>query len=138
MRAVKENERRVEVLGLNPYLFKLLAFAVAGVLAAGGGIVYLLLLGGATPTVSGSDFTLGLLVMVVLGGAGRRWGAILGGILYGYASQSLTRLSGSSTVADLPGVLRGPLEQPLFLLGAAFVLVVFFAPGGLTSRVHVR
>jgi branched-chain amino acid transport system permease protein len=138
MRAVKENERRVEVLGLNPYLFKLLAFAVAGVLAAGGGIVYLLLLGCATPTVSGSDFTLGLLVMVVLGGAGRRWGAILGGILYGYASQSLTRLSGSSTVADLPGVLRGPLEQPLFLLGAAFVLVVFFAPGGLTSRVHVR
>jgi branched-chain amino acid transport system permease protein len=138
MRAVKENERRVEVLGLNPYLFKLLAFAVAGVLAAGGGIVYLLLIGGATPTVSNSNFTLSLLVMVVLGGAGRRWGAILGGMLYGYASQSLTRLSGSSAVAGLPGVLRGPLEQPLFLLGAAFVLVVFFAPGGLTSRGRAR
>ena len=134
MRALRENERRVEVLGLNPYLFKLLAFTVAGVLAAGGGIVYLLLLGGATPTVSDSNFTLSLLVMVVLGGAGRRWGAILGGVVYGYASQSLTRVSGSSAVAGLPGVLRGPLEQPLFLLGAAFVLVVFFAPGGLAGR----
>jgi branched-chain amino acid transport system permease protein len=134
MRALRENERRVEVLGLNPYLFKLLAFAVAGVLAAGGGIVYLLLLGGATPTVSTSNFTLSLLVMAVLGGAGRRWGAILGGIIYGYASQSLTRVSGSTAVAGLPGVLRGPLEQPTFLLGAAFVLVVFFAPGGLAGR----
>lgn len=133
MRAVKENEQRVAVLGLNPYLFKLLAFVVAGLLATGGGVVYLLLLGGATPTVAGSDFTLGLLVMVVLGGAGRRWGVVAGGVLYAYADQSLTRLSGSSSVAALPGLLRGPLQQPLFLLGASFVAVVFFLPGGLAT-----
>ncbi len=133
MRAVKENEQRVEVLGLNPYPFKLLAFVVAGVLATGGGVVYLLLLGGATPTVSGSDFTLGLLVMVVLGGAGRRWGVVAGGVLYAYADQSLSRLSGSASIAQLPGVLRGPLQQPLFLLGVSFVLVVFFLPGGLAT-----
>jgi branched-chain amino acid transport system permease protein len=130
MRAVRENELRVRVLGINPYPVKLLAFTAAGLLATGGGIVYLLLLGGATPTVSTSDFTLGLLVMVVLGGAGRRWGAVIGGVLYGYADQSLTRLSGSAAVAGLPGFLRGPLQQPLFLLGAVFVAVVFFAPGG--------
>ncbi|MGH3415637.1 MAG: branched-chain amino acid ABC transporter permease [Actinocrinis sp.] len=133
MRAVRENEQRVEVLGLNPYLFKLLAFVVAGLLATGGGVVYLLLIGGATPTVSGSDFTLGLLVMVVLGGAGRRWGVVAGGVLYAYANQSLTRLSGSSSIATLPGALRGPLQQPLFLLGISFVLVVFFLPGGLAT-----
>jgi branched-chain amino acid transport system permease protein len=133
MRAVRENELRVTVLGVNPYPVKLLAFTAAGLLAAGGGIVYLVLLGGATPTVSDSSFTLGLLVMVVLGGAGRRWGAILGGVLYGYADQSLTRLSGSPSVSALPGFLRGPLQQPLFLLGAAFVAVVFFAPGGVAA-----
>lgn len=133
MRAVRENELRLRVLGVNPYPVKLLAFTVAGLLAAGGGVVYLLLLGGATPTVADSNFTLGLLVMVVLGGAGRRWGAVAGGVLYGYAQQSLTRLSGSATVAGLPGFLRGPLQQPLFLLGAAFVLVVFFAPGGVAA-----
>lgn len=133
MRAIRENEQRVEVFGLNPFPFKLLAFTAAGFLATGGGVVYLLLLGGATPVVSGSNFTLGLLVMVVLGGAGHRWGALIGGVLYAYADQSLTRLSGSSAVAALPKVLRGPLEQPLFLLGAAFVAVVFFVPGGLAS-----
>ena len=131
MWALRDNERRVEVLGLNPYLFKLLAFVIASVLATGGGIVYLLLLGGATPTVSTSDFALALLVMVVLGGSGRRWGAIIGGVLYAYASQSLGRLSGSSGVASLPGIVRGPLEQPLFLLGLAFILIVLFSPGGI-------
>jgi branched-chain amino acid transport system permease protein len=133
MRAIRDNEQRVEVLGLNPYLFKLLAFVVAGVLATAGGVIYLLLLGGATVTVSTSDFTLALLVMVVLGGAGRRWGAIMGGILYAYASQTLTRVSNSSTVASLPGVVRGPLAQPLFLLGLAFVIIVIFVPGGLAG-----
>lgn len=133
MRGLRDNELRVQVLGLNPYLFKLLSFVVAGVLATGGGIVYLLLLGSATPSVSTSDFTLALLVMVVLGGSGRRWGAIAGGIVYAYASQSLTRLSGSPGVASLPAAVRGPLEQPLFLLGLAFVVIVLFVPGGLAA-----
>jgi len=39
MRAVKENEQRVEVLGLNPLPVQLLAFVVAGFLATGGGVV---------------------------------------------------------------------------------------------------
>lgn len=133
MRGIRDNEQRVAVLGLNPYLFKLLSFTIASVLATAGGVVYLLLLSSATPTVSTSDFTLALLVMVVLGGSGARWGAIAGGIVYAYASQTLTRLSGSDAVASLPGVVRGPLAQPLFLLGVAFVLIVLFVPGGLAG-----
>jgi branched-chain amino acid transport system permease protein len=30
-------------------------------------------------------------------------------------------------------VLRTPLEQPLFVLGALFILVVFFLPGGIAG-----
>lgn len=132
-RAIRENEQRVQVLGLNTYLFKLLAFVVAAALATGGGIVYLLLLGGATPAVTTSDFTLALLVMVVLGGTGTRWGPIAGGLIYTYASQALTRLSGSVAVASLPAFLRGPMKQPLFLLGALFVVFVLFVPGGFAA-----
>ena len=33
----------------------------------------------------------------------------------------------------LPNVLRTPLEQPLFLLGTIFILIVFFLPGGLAG-----
>ncbi|MET8327619.1 branched-chain amino acid ABC transporter permease [Streptomyces sp. NPDC005181] len=128
---IKENERRVEVLGLKPYGFKLTAFVLAGALAALGGLVHLLLTGGSTPQTTTSDFTLSLLVMVVLGGSGTRWGPMVGGILYTWADHRLGDLAGSGAVADLPAVLRVPLSQPLFLLGVLFVAVVHLLPGGL-------
>ncbi|MET7385909.1 branched-chain amino acid ABC transporter permease [Streptomyces sp. NPDC005529] len=127
---IKENERRVEVLGLRPYGFKLAAFVLAGTLAALGGIVYLLLTGGATPQTTTSDFTLSLLVMVVLGGSGTRWGPMIGGILYTWADHRLGDLAGSDTVTSLPAVVRAPLSQPLFLLGALFVAAIYLLPGG--------
>jgi branched-chain amino acid transport system permease protein len=127
---IRENERRVEVLGLRPYGFKLTAFVLAGVLAAVGGVVHLLLTGGATPQTTTPDFTLSLLVMVVLGGSGTRWGPMLGGILYTWADHRLADAAGSGAVAGLPAVVRVPLSQPLFLLGALFVVVVYVLPGG--------
>ena len=74
--AVRDDERRVGVLGLDPYRYKLFAFTVAGGLAGLAGAVYALLVGGATPHVAASDLTLSLLVMVVLGGPGTRWGPL--------------------------------------------------------------
>lgn len=133
--AIRENERRVEVLGLRPYRFKLLVFVLAGLLAALGGLAHLLLLGGSTPTTTTADFTLGLLVMVVLGGAGSRWGAVLGGVLYTYLDSRLTDLASSAAVQSLPAWLRVPLSEPLFLLGALFIVVVFFFPGGIAGLV---
>jgi len=137
-RAIRENELRVEVLGLRPYVFKLMSFVLASFLATAGGVVYLLLLGGATTDVTGANFTLTLLVMVVIGGTGTRWGALVGGILYTYANQRLGDASSSHAVSRLPSLLRTPLEQPLFVLGVLFILVVFFVPGGLTQLGRVR
>ncbi|MFI9330635.1 branched-chain amino acid ABC transporter permease [Kitasatospora sp. NPDC052868] len=134
---IKENERRVEVLGLRPYGYKLVAFVLAGALAAVGGVVYLLLTGGATPQAATSDATLSLLVMVVLGGSGTRWGPLLGGVLYTWAGHRLGDLANSAAIADLPAVLRVPLSQPLFLLGGLFVAVVYLLPGGL-ARLPAR
>ncbi|GAA2797660.1 hypothetical protein GCM10010441_23510 [Kitasatospora paracochleata] len=134
---IRENERRVEVLGLRPYGFKLVAFVVAGGLAGAGGVVYLLLTGGATPQAASSDATLALLVMVVLGGSGTRWGPLLGGVLYTWAAHRLGDLATSAAVAGLPAALRVPLSQPLLLLGALFVAVVYLLPGGL-ARLPAR
>jgi branched-chain amino acid transport system permease protein len=132
-RAIRENELRVEVLGLRPFTFKLMAFVLSGLLATAGGGVYLLLVGGATPEVTSANFTLTLLVMVVIGGAGTRWGALLGGALYTLADNRLLALAGSATVQDLPKVLRTPLSEPLFVLGTIFILLVFFLPGGIAG-----
>jgi branched-chain amino acid transport system permease protein len=131
--AIRENELRVEVLGLPPRAYKLQAFVLSSVLAAGGGIVYMLLNSGSNPAVTAPEFTLMLLLMVVIGGAGSRWGAVLGGIVYHYLDDRLTAMGSSPTIQGLPSVLRTPLEQPLFLLGTAFILIVVFLPGGLTG-----
>jgi branched-chain amino acid transport system permease protein len=136
--AIRENELRVEVLGLRPHGYKLLAFVLGSFLATAGGAVYLLSsLTGPTPNVTSPNVTLTLLIMVVLGGAGTRWGAVLGGILYKYFEDRLGAIGNSATVHDLPGVLRTPLSEPLFLLGALFVLLVFFLPGGI-ARLSFR
>jgi branched-chain amino acid transport system permease protein len=131
--AIRENERRVEVMGLNPFAFKLLAFTLSGFLATAGGIVYLLLLGGATPGVTTANLSLALLLMVVLGGAGTLWGPALGGALYEYLDFRLLKLSASSEIHSLPGWLRAPLSEPLFILGVLFILLVFFFPGGIAG-----
>lgn len=131
--AVRENEVRVEVLGLSAYRAKLLAVVVGGFLGTLGGFIQLIVVGGANPHLLSTELTLSLLVMVVLGGAGSRWGPIIGGVLYVLLDNRLQELSTSSTIADLPAFLRIPLSQPLFVLGLLFVLVVYFAPGGIVA-----
>jgi branched-chain amino acid transport system permease protein len=133
-RAIRENEQRVEVIGLRPFAFKLLSFMIASFLATLGGIVYLLLLGtGASPQVVSASFTLSLLVMVVIGGTGTLWGPILGAFLYTFLDQRLPAFVDNERIQDLPSVLRIPLSEPLFVLGVLFILIVFFLPGGLAG-----
>lgn len=133
--AVRENELRVQVLGLRPYTAKLLVFILAALCASLAGIAYMLLQSGTQPSTVGADLTITVLVMVVLGGVGFRWGAIVGGVLYTILDQRLTVLARAEWIRDLPDVLRIPLSEPLFLLGVLFILVVMFLPGGITGTI---
>ena len=102
--AVRENEDRVEVLGLSAYRAKLMAVVVGGFLGTLGGFVQLIIVGGANPHLLSTELTLSLLVMVVLGGAGSRWGPVIGGALYVLLDNRLQELSTSETIA---GSARG-------------------------------
>lgn len=133
--ATRENELRVQVLGLRPYVAKLLVFIVAGVCAALAGIAYMLLQSGTQPSAVGADLTITVLVMVVLGGVGFRWGAIVGGVLYTILDQRLAVLARSPWIDELPAWLHVPLSEPLFILGVLFILVVMFLPGGIAGTI---
>ncbi|GAA2990399.1 branched-chain amino acid transport system permease protein [Microbacterium terrae] len=135
VRATRENEQRVQVLGLHPYRVRLVVFVIAGVLASLAGIAYMLLQSGTVPRAVSADLTITILVMVVLGGVGFRWGAIVGGVLYTLLDQRLTVLAGSEAVAGLPELLRVPLSEPLFILGVLFIVVVMFLPGGIAGTI---
>lgn len=131
--AIRENEPRVEMLGLKPFAFKLSSFVIASAIASAAGSVYLLLVRGANAGASSALFTLAILVMVVLGGAGRLWGAALGGFIYGILNLRLSAVSTSEAIQALPDWLAGPLSEPLFVLGVLFVLLILYFPGGLIS-----
>lgn len=135
---IRENERRVEMLGLRPYTFKLAAFVVSSSLATVGGVVYLFLSSGATPRIVSAEFTITLLLMVIIGGSGSLWGPIAGAVLYHYLNVRLTDWAGSETVADLPAVLSKPLRDPVFIFGLVFILLVLFFPRGLSGVVERR
>lgn len=132
---LRDNELRVEVLGLRPYTFKLLSFTLAAALSSLAGVVFTLVQGSVSQHVLSTEVTLTLLVMVVLGGVGSHWGAALGGFVYTVANEQLTRLANSETFASLPTLIRGPLTEPVFLLGTLFIIVVLFAPGGFAGAV---
>ena len=134
--ATRENELRVRVLGVRPFSVRLIVFVIASALAVLTGTVYFVLQSGVTPRASSSDFTLTLLVIVVLGGVGSRWGAVIGAFVYVLLDQRLTALASSDAIAGLPDVLRIPLSEPLFILGTLFILVVLFLPGGIAGTVR--
>lgn len=134
--AIRENERRAEVLGFRPFGFKLASFVLSSLIATAAGMVYLLLVGTASPdSVASTTVTVSILVMVVLGGAGTRWGAVAGAMVYVYLQQYLLKVAGEPSFATWPAVFRVPLSQPDFLLGVIFVLFILFAPGGLSGLV---
>jgi branched-chain amino acid transport system permease protein len=132
--AIRENERRAEVLGFRPFGFKLGSFVLSSLIATAGGMVYLLLVGTASPdSVAATTVTVSILVMVVLGGAGTRCGAVVGAMVYVYLQQYLLKIAAEPSFATLPAPLRVPLSQPNFLLGGIFVLLILFAPGGIAQ-----
>ncbi len=116
--AIRENELRVEVLGLRPYAYKLMSFVLASFLATAGGVVYVLLLGGATPDVTSANFTLTLLVMVVIGGTGTVIGPVVGAVLLQFLSEWLR-----THYTDLH----------IFIFGGIIVIAVVLLPMGIVS-----
>jgi branched-chain amino acid transport system permease protein len=132
--AIRENERRAEVMGLRPFGFKLASFVFSSLIATAGGVVYLLLVGTVSPaSVASTTVTVSILVMVVLGGAGTRWGPVAGAIGYVYLQQYLLKIAAEPSFGSLPAALRVPLSQPGFLLGLIFVGFILFVPGGIAG-----
>lgn len=134
--ALRDNEMRVAVLGLKPSRFKLLSFTISAMLASICGAAMVLVAGSAAPHFATADVTIALLLMVIIGGATTRWGAVLGGMVYSIASTRLQDLTQNDALNKIPKVISGPLSEPTFLLGLIFILIVMFAPGGLSGAYY--
>jgi branched-chain amino acid transport system permease protein len=122
LRAARENAQRVEAVGLAPYPFRLVGYTVAGAMGGLAGF----LLANATEFVSPATLSWQrsgeLLFMVILGGTGRLWGAILGALVF----------------VLLETWLAQQMQHWKLVFGPLLVLSVIFLRGGLAGLVARR
>jgi len=118
--AIRENEQRVGMLGINTYRFKLFAFLMSAFFAAVAGVIYPLHLQFISPGIVNWTTTGDILIMTLLGGANVFWGPILGVI----------------TFVGLETQLGIFTDRWRLVLGAIFVVVVLFVPNGLAGLVN--
>ena len=139
LQAIRENRFRAEALGFRTVFHLTYANCIAALVAAGAGILNALWLRYAGPDTSLSfSIMLDILLMVVIGGMGTIYGAIIGATIFILAQNYLQALMGiaSNAAADaglplLPGLLHP--DRWLLWLGLLFILAVYFAPAGLVG-----
>jgi branched-chain amino acid transport system permease protein len=119
---LRQNETRMEALGYPVQRIKLVCFVIGGAVAGLAGALLANQNGMASPsqlywTQSGM-----LLVMVIIGGVGQRYGGLLGAI----------------TLLGLEEILGRLTEYSHFYVGLALLVVVLFAPRGLAGILERR
>jgi branched-chain amino acid transport system permease protein len=139
LQAVRENPFRAEALGYRTVFHRTLATCIsaAGATLAGGlSALWLRYVG--PDTALSFSIQVDVLVMVVVGGMGSLYGAIIGAALFVFAESYLQDAMGalSHLAADAHLPLLPALFHPdrwLLWLGLAFVLAVYFAPAGIVG-----
>lgn len=115
LEAARQNEVRVASLGISPLPIRLVAFMLSAMLTALAGALYADLNRFVSPSMLSWHMSGELIVLIILGGAGRLFGPLAGAALY----------------VILEFTLGGLTERWQFFLGLMLLGVVLFARGGL-------
>ena len=117
LEGVRDNETRMQAMGYPTYALKLCAFAMAGAIAALAGALLATQNLFVSPSIMHWSQSALLIVMVVVGGIGLRWGAPLGVAVW-------------LLLEELLKAYTSYWHAPMGLL---LLLVVFVAPKGLSA-----
>jgi urea ABC transporter permease protein UrtC len=120
LRAINNNEARVEFLGYNVPGIKLLVFVISGALAGLSGALYVPV-GFVSAEIMGILFSTAIIVWVAVGGRGTLVGAVLGALVVNYLQAFL-----SDTL----------VFYWLLIIGVFFIVVVALWPDGLVGIVR--
>jgi len=142
LQAIRENRFRAEALGYRTVFHLTYANCIAALIAALAGVLNALWLRYAGPDTSLSfSIMIDILLMVVIGGMGTIYGAILGATIFILAQNYIQALMGtaSNAVAEigvplLPGLLHP--DRWLLWLGLLFIASVYFFPTGIVGRLR--
>jgi len=114
---IRDNETRMQALGYPVFWLKLAAFALAGALAGLSGALLTTQNSFISPSVMHWTQSATLIVMVVIGGVGRRWGGPIGAAAWIFLEE----------------VFKQYTDYWHMPLGVLLILIVFWAPRGLAG-----
>ena len=141
LQAIRENDFRAEAIGFRTVVYRTWSNVLSAVFATLAGALLALWLRYVGPdTTLSFEIMLDILLIVVIGGMGTMYGAVIGSVLFVLAQnylQDLLRLSGGA----FEGVpVLSQLVSPdrwLLWLGVLFVLSVYHFPAGVVGRLRV-
>jgi branched-chain amino acid transport system permease protein len=141
LQAIRENEFRAEALGYRTMFYRIWANVLAALVAALAGALMALWLRYVGPKTSlGFEIMTDILLIVVIGGMGTMYGAVIGATLFIVAQNYLKELMGQASGA-LEGVpvLAAALHPDRWMLwlGVLFILSVYFFPIGIVGKLRL-
>ncbi len=142
MRAIRDNRDAAEAMGKDVTRRHLQVFVLGSAVVGVAGAMLVTLDGQFTPaSYNPLRYTFLIWVMVIVGGSGNNWGAVLGGFLIWYvwvmAEPAGTWIMATLTAGMTPGgfwqahFLAAAPHLRLFLMGVLLLVVMRFAPRGL-------
>ncbi|MDA0220634.1 MAG: branched-chain amino acid ABC transporter permease [Proteobacteria bacterium] len=142
MRAIRDNEISAEAMGKDVTRRHLQIFVLGAAVVGLAGAMLVTLDGQFTPgTYNPLRYTFLIWVMVIVGGSGNNWGAVLGGFLVWFvwveaepAGLWLMDMATAGMGADSPlraHLIESAPHMRLFVMGLILLLVLRFSPRGL-------
>jgi branched-chain amino acid transport system permease protein len=140
LQAIRENDFRAEAIGYRTVVYRTLSNVLAALFATLAGVLFALWLRYTGPdTTLSFEIMLDVLLIVVIGGMGTVYGAVIGSALLVLAQNYLQDLMklGASAVEGVPVIaqLASP-DRWLLWLGILFVLSVYHFPAGVVGRLR--
>ena len=142
LQAIRENDFRAEAIGYRTVVYRTLSNVLSALFATVAGALLALWLRYTGPdTTLSFEIMLDILLIVVIGGMGTMYGAVIGAVLFVFAQnylQDLLKL-GAGALEGVP--LLSALVSPdrwLLWLGLLFVLSVYYFPTGIVGKLRER
>jgi branched-chain amino acid transport system permease protein len=140
LQAIRENDFRAEAIGYRTVVYRTLSNVLSALFATFAGVLLALWLRYTGPdTTLSFEIMLDVLLIVVIGGMGTVYGAVIGSVLFVLAQSYLQDLMklGASAVEGVPVLsqLISP-DRWLLWLGILFVLSVYHFPSGVVGRLR--
>lgn len=140
LQAIRENPFRAEAIGYRTVLYRSLSNLLAAAFATLAGALYALWLRYNGPDTSLSfEIMLNILLMVVIGGMGTMYGAVIGASLFVFAQSYLQdglHVIHAAVGSLAPLALLFEPDRWLLWLGILFVLSVYYFPSGVAGRLR--